>query len=472
MLVRQQMEGNMADSSKISRLFIWFVAITVSGSLCGLCNGGEEAGDEMLTANVITSVASYPLDHLSGSMALHALHSVLRAQGVTGSYEELVGISGSVFKVVYDSSDSFEPLRDTCPFDLLRAVAVRSGFPDAHWETGLTGEDLRQVVKHEIDAGRPLVSPFLKPDAYHGFNIITGYDYDRNQFKVQGAFNRRRAYSVPIPESWDGPTVSPAGWATNPVFVLGEAVDDSAMMADVYVDMADQGMEFLQGGTLVYGLQEGETRYMARPGPHEARYGLPAYDVLAWDVEHADIVVKSQGQDALNFALLWRIDAMVGLLEHDRLRGPEFASLLRGVLSQQQAPALYDLVVNFERTAEDAAALRSFFRHEIPDTLTDPRAVLEYIERSGALVFALPDQEGLAAGLRDLGRDVYESLWGWVMVEDSPGKRIEAKMKVISIRSRDLKCLDLMGQLADDIRSKGEREWPPRKWRPRRLKQE
>lgn len=462
----------MADFVKVSRLLIWPVALILTGTLCGVCHGRDEAGGEILKANLITNVRSYPLDHLSGSMALHALHSVLTAQGASGTYEELVGISGAVFRVVYDSTEAFEPLRDACPFDLLRTAAVRSGFPDAHWETGLTGEDLRQIVKHEIDSGRPLVSPFLKTEDYHGFNIITGYDYERNQFNVQGAFERRRAYSVPIPETWDGPTVSPAGWATNPVFVLGEAADDSAMMVDVYGDITAQGIELLRGGTLVYGLSEGEALYMAGPGPHEARYGVPAYDILARDVEQRDIVITHPDREELNFGLIWRVDAMVGLLEHDRMGGPEFAAVLRGVLSQQEAALLYELVVGFNRIAVDAAELRSLFRHEIPDTLADPRAVLEYADRSNALVFVLPDREGLAASLREMGRNVYESPWGWVMVEDSPGKRLEAKMKVISIRSRDLKCLGLMERVAEGIRSANERKWPPRKWRPSRLKQE
>ena len=462
----------MADFVKVSRLIIWPVALILSGTLCGVCHGQEEADDEILKANLITNVRSYPLDHLSGSMALHALHSVLTAQGISGTYAQLVGISGAVFRVVYDSTEAFEPLRDACPFDLLRMGAVRSGFPDAHWETGLTGEELRQIVRSEIDSGRPLVSPSLKGDAYHGFNIITGYDYEQNQFKVQGAFERRRGYSVPIPEAWDGPTVSPAGWAKNPVFVLGEAADDSTEMVDVYVDMVNQGIELLRGGTLVYGLHEGEARYMARPGPREAWYGVPAYDILVWDVAQADIVIRHPDRDVLNFGLLWRVDAMVGMLEHDRMRGSEFGAILRAVLSQKQTALLYELVVGFNRNAGDAAGLRSLFRHEIPDTLANPRAVLEYADRSNALVFDLPDREGLAASLREMGRDVYDSPWGWVMVEDSPDKRLEAKMKVISIRNRDLKCLGLMEQIVEGIGSGSERQRPPRKWRLDRLKQE
>jgi hypothetical protein len=462
------MEGNMAHPGRISRLLPWLVAFTLSCGLCGLCRGAEEPPDEALTANALPGVAPFDLDYLSGSMALHALHSVLTSQGYSGPYSELVGISGSPFKVVYDSSDAFEPLRDACPFDLLRTAAVRIGFPDAHWETGHAKEALKQIVKHEIDAGRALVAPFLKPDAYHGFNVITGYDFDLDQFKVQGAFDRRRPYSIPIPDSWDGPTLSPAGWATNPVFVLGEAWEDSAAMAEIYVDMADQGIDLLEGGILLYGLVEGEARYMAEAGLHEAHYGIPAYDVMAWDVVRADIAIGRAGRDSLNFAFLWRVDAMVGLLEHDRMGGGGFASLLRGELSQRKAAALHELVVNFQKTAEDAAALRSLFWHEVPDTLADPLAVGEYADGKDAIVFALPDRQGLAEALRDMGRDVYRCPWGWAMVEDSREKRIQAKMKVIGMRARDRECLDLMREIAEDLRASNERQWPQRKWRPRR----
>ncbi len=462
----------MADSSKMSRLLMWPIMVILGGVLCAVCHGREVPEGEILKANLVTNVSSYPVDYLSGSMALHALHSVLMAQGMSGTYAELVGISGAAFKFVYDSTEAFEPLRDACPFDLLRTAAVRSGFPDAHWETGLGGNDLRQVIKREIDSGRPLVSPFLKTDAYNGFNVITGYDYEQDQFEVQGAFERRRPYTIPIPDTWDGPTLSPAGWARNPVFVLGEAADDSAMMADVYSDMAVQGIELLRGGALGYGQSEGEARYMAEPGPHEARYGVPAYDVLAWDVQYADIVSTRPDGDVLNFGLLWRIDAMVGLLEHDRRYGPEFAAFLKGVLSQQEAAMLHELVTGFDRAAGDAADLRRLFRHEVPDTLADPRTVLEYAAKSRALVYSLPDGDGLAARLREMGRHVYECPWGWVMVEDTPERRLEAKMKVISIRSRDLECLGYMERIAEGIRSASERKWPPRKWRPDRLKQE
>jgi hypothetical protein len=462
----------MARYLKVSGLLVGLAAAALCGCLCCPCCGQDGTQSVDPSANMLTTVPPYSLDHLSGSMALHALHSALASQGFMGSYTELVGISGEVFKVVYDSSDAFEPLRDACPFDLLGTAAARRGFPNAHWETGLKGEDLRRIVKHEIDSGRPLISPFLKPDAYHGFNIITGYDYDLNEFKVQGAFDRRRAYNVPIPETWDGPTMSPAGWAANPVFVLGEAVDDSTVARNIYVDMVKQARDLLQGGTLAYGLTDGEARYMARPGPHLARYGLPAYDILAWDVEHTDIVLKRPGGDTLNFGLLWRIDAMVGLLEHDRSRGPEFGSVLRGILSQQNATALYELVVNLKRTAEDAAELRDLFWHEIPDTLPDVQAVLDYVDGSGAMVFGLPDMEGLASNLRDMGRKVYASPWGWVMVEDSPEKRVRAKMKVISLRSRETRSLDLIMQVGKHVRSTSDRSWPPRKWEGQRLNQD
>jgi len=460
----------MADLVRRLGSLIGMSAIVLGFCTLSVAQGVDESKPENPDINFIPTVQGFPLDHLSGSMALRALHSVLATQGIGGAYGDIVGISGSPFKVVYDSSEAFEPLRDVCPFDLLRNVAVRSGFPDAHWETGLGGEDLKELVKREIDAGRPLIAPFLTTDAYHGFNIISGYDYVSNQFRVQGAFGRRRGNEVAIPDRWDGPTMSPAGWATNPVFVLGEAVYDSAGMDHVYLEMAEEAVELLRGGTLTYGLAEGEALYMARPGPHEARYGLPAYDILAWDVEHAEIVMDGRGGEVLNFGLLWRIDAMVGLLQHDRAQGDKYTDLLKGVITQQHAPLAYELDIGFERSSAGAAELRDLFWHEIPDSLRDAREVLDYVDGSEAIVFSLPAGEELAASLKEMGRDIHQSPWGWVMVEDTPDKRLRAKMMVISLRSRDLKCLGLMERVENAIESAADQKWPPRKWRPNRLK--
>jgi hypothetical protein len=372
-------------------------------------------------------------------------------------------VSGTVFKFVYDSTEAYEPLRDAFPFDLLQTAAARNGFPGAHWETGLTHEEAKDLIKREIDSGRPLISPFLKPDAYHGLNIITGYDYEEGVLLIQGAFGTRRSATVPLPEAWDGPTVSPAGWATNPLFVMGEAFDDTSDARSVYTGLVEEAIALLKGGRLEYGNHEGEWQYMRRPGPHRAWYGLPAYEVLAADIANGELVVDRGTGRGLDFGLIWRLDAMVGLLEHDRKHGSQFASLFRAQLPERQSWLAFELLKNLERTAEDAAELRDLFWHKMPADVTEPDDVLEYLDGSDAMVFAIPERAGLADGLRSRGREVYETVWGKVVVEDSPKRRLEAKLKTVSILSRERESLRLLERIAEQLSSRYDMEWPARK---------
>jgi hypothetical protein len=439
-----------------SRLLTLAVALLVvlipwTGCLCQ-----RRADSDDLKANGLATVRGYSLDYLSGSMALHALDSVLRSQGVDRRYAYLVAMSGAVFKFVYDSTEAYEPLRDTCPLDLLRTAAVMNGFPNAHWETGLTLEGAKRVIKREIDAGRPLISPFLVPDAYHGLNIITGYDYEHNTLSIQGAFDRRRPLEIPMPESWDGPTLSPAGWATNPLFVLGRPSRDTGKATIEYAGLLEAGIAVLEGGKVEYGVHDGERQYMQSPGPHQAWYGLPAYPVLVGDIEDSDLTVGRDGRSELNFGLIWRIDAMVGLLEHDRRAGSALVEFLKGLVPEHRVPSLLALARSYEKSASEAAELRSIFWHQVPDSLTGPQDVLEYTDTSGSMIFALPQGDGLADSLRGRGWAVYDTLWGSVLTEDSPDRRLRAKIKAISLMSRDREALGLLKETAGYLRIKAE----------------
>jgi hypothetical protein len=461
MLFVEWMEVHVVDGWLISRrlislgvLLLWTIAWT------GCFAQGQQDADS-LKAKRLTNVGGYPRDHLAGSMALHAISSALGSQNNPRLYLNLVAESGAVFKFVYDSTEAYEPLRDASPVDLLHNAAVMNGFPDARWETGLTLDQARRLIKHEIDAGRPLVSPFLKTDEYHGFNIITGYDYERDMLLVQGAFNRRRSFEIPIADGWDGPTMSPMGWATNPLFVLGGMAANLPAPAEFYAGLLKDGVRLLEGGRLEYGRHEGERPYMSSPGPHMAWYGLPAYDVLVADVGDRGLTVVRGGRQELNFGLIWRIDAMVGLLEHDRMAGSELVLILRDLLSEEQTPFLLELSGNYEQTAADAAELHDIFWHAIPDSVMDPGDVVEYVRTSRAMVFGLPGRAGLADSLRARGLTVYETPWGDALVEGSPERRLGAKIKAISLKGRESRSLSLLKEIVDHYEVKAETEPPP-----------
>jgi hypothetical protein len=189
------------------------------------------------------------------------------------------------------------------------------------------------------------------------------------------------------------------------------------------------------------------------------------------DVADADLVVSRTDGQVINFGLIWRIDAMVGLLEHDRTYGAQFVSMLRGFVADKQSWALHELVSNFERTRDDAARLRNIFWHEIPDSLTDPEDVLAYVDTTMAMVFKLPDSEELKEELQSLDREVYECPWGMVIVEDSPTRRLEAKLLAIGIMSRERESLGLAEQVMEFVETRKDPKWPPRGWKPGRLRQ-
>jgi hypothetical protein len=443
------MEAKMSDLRSVSRLLIWFCVMSLCGGAWVAVAYADVPAVDTLRTNRIPGVRPYPQDDLSGSMPLHALEAILQVLKVPCRYADLVPVSGALFKFVYDSTEAYEPLRDACPYDLLRTAANRNGFPNAHWETGLSSDEAEMLIRDEIDSGRPLISSFLKPEAYRGFDIITGYDYDKGVLLIKGGFQRIRAVTVPMPASWDGPTVSPAGWATNPLFVLGDQVQDTTHLKDVYIAMLHEGINLLQGGRLEYGSHEGEQRYMGSPGPHEAWYGLPAYDVLAADVQQRPLIIDRGAGPELDFGLVWRIDVMAGLLEHDRMYGDEFVARLKGLVSEPQTWTLSELLSNFERTTADAAYLHDAFWREVPDSLSEPDQVLAYVDTCKAIVFKIPEVEGLAESLRGQGQSVFETPWGHALVEGSGGRRLEAKLKVIGIKSRERESMDLLRQIAD-----------------------
>ena len=415
------------------------------------CVGGAEADPS--GANRVEAIKAFDLDYDSGSMALHALQSAFGAYDFGLGYQRLVGVSGVAFKFVYDSTEAFEPLRDIYPMDALTGVSRELGFDDARWVTGEPIETVKDVIKREIDSGRPVLAPYLKVDDYHGFFIVTGYDFEKGLFYLQSAFEGDSGYvTVPIPEAWDGPTASPAGWATNPVFVIGERKRKGQEVAMAGRGPVEVAISAMKGGRLMYGTHGGEHPYMGRPGPHEAVYGLPAYDLLSRDIEDRSLIKTRDGEVVLDFAFIWRIDSQLGQLEHDRSNGGYFTRLVSMELPRDKAAEMSEIRWNLEATAGDAAELRRFFWHEIPDTI-EAGDVAGYVRASSSIVFKLPDVGGLRDRLRGEGFDTFETVWGLVLIDDSHEKRMLAKTEMRSIVVREQWTLEMLEDIVDHMGS-------------------
>jgi hypothetical protein len=444
--------------SSLSLLWLSCLAAILAWPLCPFASAARESGHNV---NRIDGIGDFPLDYDSGSMALHALSSCMAYHGLPVGYQRLVGASGSAFKFVYDTTEAYEPLRDIAPVDILTRAADLLGFQEAHWETGLSIEAVRDMIRDEIDAGHPVLAPYLKTDAYHGFLVVTGYDFDNDSLFVEGAFEDSLPYlAIPIPDSWEGPTVSPAGWATNPIFVLGGRSETRQEVVDISKESILDGIDLMKGGKIAYGAHPGTARFMRHGGPHEAVYGLPAYDLLSSDIRTEEI----------DFGLIWRLDAMLGQLVQDRLYGSLYLRMLTLRLPDEKVEILNEAVMNFEATARDGEDLRKIFWNEVPGDLRTADQIADYIGMSTSIVFAMGDDGGLREELRADGFGLSETPWGWVIVEDAHHKRLAAEMEVRSIAIRDERSIELLEAIVEHIGTRKGIERPGKIGTPKKRK--
>lgn len=439
----------LVGSPAVAGLVLWGILWGLTPDL----SMGADAENLPLRSNQVPGIKAFTMDFDSGSMALHALGAALAASGHPSTYHRLVALCGAGFKFVYDTTEAYEPLRDVFPVDVLRDASSVTGFPDAHWEAGRSLADVKAIVKREIDQGRPLLAPFLKNDAYHGFFLIVGYDFDAGVFYLQGALRDSAYASVPIPKRWDGPTASPVGWADNPVFTLGAYDEGHGSDGALGLDkaMITTGMTLLRGGTLTYGSHPGELPYMQAPGPHLATYGIPAYRLLSLDVGGGDLIVRKGSEDEANFGLIWRLDAQLGQLETDRANAATALSYLVPRVSGGKSVEVEELVANVHRTVTDVVALRKIFWDEIPHQINSPETIVSYVKNSNSMVFSFAGNDRYFQDLGDRGLRAFKTRWGPVIIADSPEKRLQARVLVRSLEARERASLGMMEGIEDFI---------------------
>lgn len=435
------------------QVFCFFLAATAASTLLG----GE--------SGVINGIQPFALDYDSGSMGLHALHSAILPFFPRSTYPYVLGVSGAAFKFVYDSTEAYEPLRDTSPIDELSLAAHDLGFPDSHWVVDKDIEDVKRIVKSEIDGGRSILVPYIYDQAYYGFFLIVGYDYDRSEFLIQGAFEDGGYRRVKIPDRWYGPTLSPIGWAMNPIFVLGDFASDRRGNEVSSSEILHLAYELFKGGKLDYGMHPSERVYIAGADSCEAWYGLPAFRILARDVEKASLIRETQGISKLNFGFLWRIDAQLGQLAHDRKNGAIFLRMLKGKLLPNVANLVVKIADLFQASAQDAQAIRRFFWDPIPQDQMTKSGIETYVDSSTSMVFALGQDRTLAMQLKDEGYQIYNSPWGFVLIADSPRRRLLAKTAVHSAYVHERMAFRILEQIQGLTieRSRNQPKMPPRR---------
>jgi hypothetical protein len=393
-------------------------------------------------------------------MAIYAFKSSIVKDFPRATYRYLVGLSGAAFKFVYDSLESYEPLRDACPVDILTRASMALGFHEAHWELDQPIEVVKDLIKCEIDSGRPVIAPYLKPDAYHGFCVITGYDYEQNVFYLQGAFSQQgKELAIPVPDGWDGPTASPAGWATNPIFIIGPKTGEHMSSDEIAMSTFTDGVRLMKGGELVYGGHPGEAEYMGKAGPRQALYGLPAFDLLSLDIENEALVKDEGGAPAVNFGLIWRIDAQLGQLEHDRDAAADLLKFLTNSVPAEKSMEVKEAIRDFEQVKEHARGLRSIFWCVVPPDVGGSAAISKYITDSPSMVFRITVDEGVRSDLKANGYGVFKTPWGWVAIHDTHQKRMLAKTALRQIIVRERHQIDRLTGIMEHV---GKRELPKR----------
>jgi hypothetical protein len=434
-------------------------------------------------SNQVPGVKPFQRDAASGATALRALVSSLEAGGQAVPYSRLAALSGAAFKFVYDTTDAYEPLQDLFPMDVLKSASSVAKFADAHWEMDQPIDKVKAIVKREIDQGHPVVAPFLKPDAYSGFFVIAGYDYAAGLFYLQGAFPDTAYVAVPIPASWSGPTASPMGWASNPIFVTGGRVESQPAGTDLDKNMVAMAIESLKGGSLKYGLTPGEQAYLGAAGgagavggtvptgasggaaeEREAAYGIPAYGLLAQDISGRPLVVATDGVEAVNFAFLWRLDSQLGQLEQDRKYAADALDFLSTRVSDGKSLDVETIADNVDKTVADVRKLRKMFMDQIPYDITTADGLVQYVRASTSIVYSFAGRDRLLEDLRSLGLKAYRSRLGPVVVDDSEAKRMRARLVAKSIEARERATLrmleEIVGFIGPDLGAPAQQEPP------------
>jgi len=413
------------------------------------------------TANRVENVPAFRLDHDSGPMAIYALQSCLEAMGSNYTYAKLAGVSGAAFKFVYDTTEAYEPLRDLFPMDVLQSAAEQMGLEDARWHRDGSRDYVMDLIKREIDACRPLIAPDLRVGEYSGLCVIIGYNLDTGHILIKGAFRRAGYDSIPLAEAWDGPTASPEGWASNPVFTLGRARKGRGdARAGRNKPAVAKAIEIMKGGDLEYGKHPGEAPYLGEAGPHTAEYGVKALELLSYDVANRPLVTMRDGEPHLDSGFLWRIDSQVGQLQHDRTDAYTFLRQLRSNVQPDHYLLLEELYNGVRTTSNDAKSLREVFWQTIPADVTTADQAVAYARQSHSMVIEVTHRAGVADELKSMGEPVFETPWGWVLVDDSPEKRMGARLLVRALLSRERNSIRMLEELLPGVDIIVERERP------------
>ena len=122
-------------------------------------------------------------------------------------------------------------------------------------------------------------------------------------------------------------------------------------------------------------------------------------------------------------------------------------------------------------TSQDARSLRQIFWQTVPPDVTTADGALAYARQSPYIVINVSPRAGVADDLRSMGEPVFETPWGSVIVDDTPEKRMGARLLARALISRERNSIRMLEELLPSVDSRVERERPEGREGGRRIRQ-
>lgn len=411
------------------------------GPACQAAKSALERGGFCLSASLVGGVPAFPHEDPAGGRAVRALHAAVSPLGVTAGYAEVAALSGAAFCFAYDAAPVFEPQRDLFPLDALR-TGVRALGLNGRWLANRPADDTLEQIGGALADGRPAVVPLYSLEGIHGFVVAVSCDPAERRLYVQDgerdfvAGMSPTVREIQLPEAWSGAVTGPLAWAACPAFLvergapLGWSAEGRLQRALL------RGAALLAGGHMPYRDCEGAREFAAVPlGGRQCAYGLPAYDALAADVGGAEWLG--------GFDLIWRMDAQVTQLQHNRENLARFLGSLPHPLAEEAAALC-------RTTAAEAADLAGRFWFRPTRNMELAADVMAAAGSSPAMLywigFSGEERAKLASRM-----PVVDTRWGPAAVVDTAPRRREAGALVRSMQRREEKLVRIVSDLANAL---------------------
>ena len=408
-------------------------------------------GDQRMK-NIIPGLNRISVEDTYEGKPILSFQEILRHLGTEESEGFLAGISGEAFVFSYKDAQIDEPQREHWPHDIFARAARELGY-SLEWIVEQPSEEVKRIVREQIDQGYPVLTHSLDESSYHGFQIIVGYDFEKEIFYLQTAdrHDHQDYVEAPIPEEWIGAVPGPLFWVHNPLGLIAPDPDAGEF---------DRRQIVLRAMQRAVELWEMESFPFAAPG--EDKSWVPWTGGLDLNEERAPISAAAYAaverditrMERLEFPLVWRIDAQFCRLIYIRKDAARFLEEVESLFSSASREEIAAAAALFKEVSEGAADFFSCFWNR--DLHADPpeerAALLQRIDASSALVMWLPES---VTEEEMVGRPDFRfsgSPWGNIVIVDTPERRQHAISLLHQLKVKDEKAFGLLRKIASDNR--------------------